>query len=544
MTKIEEDIEETGQDIKDTEEFKKLQNIIKRLLSFGPLGILISGMLGSLSGLIAKAGFADQGMFSSMVSVPDVALDMDNPLFCCHANADELNKSMDDLEDQKLECSDFADPENLAKLDSINNNLSSANSKLEGMGNEKFDKLNSKVDSFGSSFSNAGKDFDSALNNLVPSDKLNALNNFDPGMAKANEFLNDINNAIKAASASVVSLSLATEELCSFSPDILDLALCALIIPASFIPTCNFPLINKLYSLNSIPPNFNPLDNLMKKYSDIAKFDVDNLKSKLNKYMDISPKLLEDKLKDFQKKLDSFNELYKNCPYCEDKLNEINANFDKLKSVNMPKLNSPVNLNDNYLKDMKLAKTNIVNFGNTSNIVSSYNNAFNSLAQSAANIYVLANVPFPDKAKCCDCLTTALSALDEKKPKADKGKLVCGVASGKGMLTCDKAAAPIPYMIVPTMQEFGKGLSIGGVGLPTLIPSFGLCSSPSNPTAPLFVCSGGMLHGPFSPGAKTVKVVEGTTNALTEECTADCFFASGGIISIQDPGQDGTKYKK
>jgi hypothetical protein len=549
MEEIEELIEDTGQNIKDCEQFKNLQELIRKLLSYGPLGILIRNMVESLGGLIAKAGFADECLLSSMASIPDVPLDMDNPLYCCHANADDINKSMDGLEEELLECTDFADPKNLAKLDAVNSNLTGINSQLEGVCSARTEKFNSKADSFSKSIDGAGNEFDSALNKLTPPDKLNALQNFDPKMDNATALLNDINNVIKAA-ASTVSLSMATEELCSVSSDIMDLALCALIIPANFIPICNLPLLNKLYSLNNIPPNFNPLNDLMKKYSDIAKFDVDNLKSKMNKYMNISPKLLEDKLNAFQKKLDSFNELYRNCPYCEEKLNEINANFNKLKSVNMPKVNSPVNIKADYLKDMNLARVNIVNFGYNSNVVNLYNSAFNLMTQIAANVTVLANVPFPDKVKCCDCLTTSLAALKDQKPKADKAQLVCGVASTKGILKCDKGLMPIPYIIMPTMQEFGKGLWIGGVLLPTLIPAFGGCSHSSNSLAactcyiPPYICTGGILHGPFSPGAKTVTVVEATTKALTEECTAPCFIAAGGEIGIDNPGQDGTKYTK
>jgi PAB1-binding protein PBP1 len=113
------------------------------------------------------------------------------------------------------------------------------------------------------------------------------------------------------------------------------------------------------------------------------------------------------------------------------------------------------------------------------------------------------------------------------------------------MIECAFGVAPAPLSVDPT------GVTAGGLPAATImdmapmvnIPTFGMCSAPSNPeVAAATAAALGVLTpmpcvpvtvAPWAPGAVTV-TIDGMP-ALTNDSICEC--AWGGVITIEEPGQ-------
>jgi uncharacterized Zn-binding protein involved in type VI secretion len=119
------------------------------------------------------------------------------------------------------------------------------------------------------------------------------------------------------------------------------------------------------------------------------------------------------------------------------------------------------------------------------------------------------------------------------------------------LLTCSLAspAAPVPLAVTPKGTPVNAGTPVATIEdyLPgTNIPSFGMCTSPTNPAVVAATAAkmGAFTPAPcvpavttpWMPGSSTVKV--GGVPALHQGCQATC--AWGGLITIASPGNAGT----
>jgi hypothetical protein len=113
------------------------------------------------------------------------------------------------------------------------------------------------------------------------------------------------------------------------------------------------------------------------------------------------------------------------------------------------------------------------------------------------------------------------------------------------MMTCSFGMTPAPLNASPT------GVMASGLPAATImdmvpmenIPTFGMCTTPSNPeVASATAAALGVLTpmpcvpvtvAPWAPGAVSVRITE--MPALTNECMCNCMW--GGVITITEPGQ-------
>lgn len=119
------------------------------------------------------------------------------------------------------------------------------------------------------------------------------------------------------------------------------------------------------------------------------------------------------------------------------------------------------------------------------------------------------------------------------------------VCAGAG-LACSMGEAPSNLLVLPVNRVFtGTPAATIMDHMPTVnIPSFGMCSSPSNPTvAAATAAAEGVLTPmpcvpvtmtPWEPGAPTVFIAN--IRALDNTSNLDC--AWGGVIEITEPGQE------
>ncbi len=113
-------------------------------------------------------------------------------------------------------------------------------------------------------------------------------------------------------------------------------------------------------------------------------------------------------------------------------------------------------------------------------------------------------------------------------------KLACSFGSAPSTLT------PTPQS-APAQVENVQAANIMDYAPNTNVPSFGMCSSPSNPTvAAATAAAGGVLTpqacvpvipAPWTPGDPTVLVYNNP--ALTPSCQCQCTW--GGAITITSP---------
>ena len=122
------------------------------------------------------------------------------------------------------------------------------------------------------------------------------------------------------------------------------------------------------------------------------------------------------------------------------------------------------------------------------------------------------------------------------------------VVSG-AMMSCSFGVAPASLTVLPANR-----VTVGGVPAANImdyvpmmnIPTFGMCTSPSNPqVAAATAAALGVLtpqpcipvtSAPWSPGSPTVTI--GNQPALTNSSTCNCMW--GGVITISNPGQTTT----
>lgn len=114
-----------------------------------------------------------------------------------------------------------------------------------------------------------------------------------------------------------------------------------------------------------------------------------------------------------------------------------------------------------------------------------------------------------------------------------------------GIVTCNFGVAPVPLNVLPTsgVQAPTPLGNIMAYAPMTNIPTFGMCSSPSNPTVIAATAAAlGVLTpmpcvpataAPWIPGAPTV--LSGSMPTLTNSCKLLCMWA--GEISITFQGQ-------
>ncbi len=113
------------------------------------------------------------------------------------------------------------------------------------------------------------------------------------------------------------------------------------------------------------------------------------------------------------------------------------------------------------------------------------------------------------------------------------------------MIKCSFGAAPVPLNVLPTSgvqapTPLGNTMAYAPM---TNVPTFGMCSSPSNPTVIAATAAAmGVLTpmpcvpataAPWIPGAPTV--LTGSMPTLTSSCNLLCMWA--GQISISFAGQ-------
>lgn len=114
------------------------------------------------------------------------------------------------------------------------------------------------------------------------------------------------------------------------------------------------------------------------------------------------------------------------------------------------------------------------------------------------------------------------------------------------VLTCSFGAAPCSLVVLPTACTMAGSLvtaTIMDYKPMVNIATFGMCSSPANPTVISATAAAlGVLTpmpcipataAPWTPGSATVQI--GGYPALTNSCTCMCSY--GGSITITSPGQ-------
>jgi hypothetical protein len=119
------------------------------------------------------------------------------------------------------------------------------------------------------------------------------------------------------------------------------------------------------------------------------------------------------------------------------------------------------------------------------------------------------------------------------------------VVSG-ALLQCSFGAAPAPLTVLPVNRVTGCSMPAANImdHVPMLnIPSFAMCSSPSNPVVIAATAAAlGVLTPmpcvpatatPWVPGVPTVKIAN--MPAVSNECKLNCMWA--GIIAVNMAGQ-------
>lgn len=114
------------------------------------------------------------------------------------------------------------------------------------------------------------------------------------------------------------------------------------------------------------------------------------------------------------------------------------------------------------------------------------------------------------------------------------------------MMTCSFGAAPGSLIVLPANRVMTSNMPAANIMdyKPLVnIPTFGMCSSPSNPeVAAATAAALGVLTpmpcvpatvAPWTPGAS--KTMIANMPALDNSCTCNCMW--GGVISISQPGQ-------
>ena len=114
------------------------------------------------------------------------------------------------------------------------------------------------------------------------------------------------------------------------------------------------------------------------------------------------------------------------------------------------------------------------------------------------------------------------------------------------MMTCSFGVAPASLVVLPANKVMTSNMPAANImdNKPMVnIPTFGMCSSPSNPeVAAATAAALGVLTpmpcvpatvAPWSPGAS--KTMIANMPALDNSCTCNCMW--GGVISISQPGQ-------
>jgi len=121
------------------------------------------------------------------------------------------------------------------------------------------------------------------------------------------------------------------------------------------------------------------------------------------------------------------------------------------------------------------------------------------------------------------------------------GKLVTTGA----MLQCTFGSAPSSLVVADSMRPKCGNMLVATIAdnvSGSNIPSFGMCSSPTNPTVVQATsAAAGVLtpmpcvpavSAPWAPGSAKMKVLG--TPALTDSCTCQCMWS--GVISVKNPG--------
>ena len=114
------------------------------------------------------------------------------------------------------------------------------------------------------------------------------------------------------------------------------------------------------------------------------------------------------------------------------------------------------------------------------------------------------------------------------------------------MMTCTFGAAPGSLIVLPQNRVMGCSMPAANImdNKPIVnIPTFGMCSSPSNPVVAAATAAAlGVLTPmpcvpatitPWAPGSSSVMIAN--MPALNDSCTLNCMW--GGLISITQPGQ-------
>ncbi|PHR46568.1 MAG: hypothetical protein COA32_10515 [Fluviicola sp.] len=114
------------------------------------------------------------------------------------------------------------------------------------------------------------------------------------------------------------------------------------------------------------------------------------------------------------------------------------------------------------------------------------------------------------------------------------------------MMTCSFGVAPASLVVLPANKVMTSNMPAANImdNKPMVnIPTFGMCSSPSNPeVAAATAAALGVLTpmpcvpatvAPWSPGAS--KTMIANMPALDNSCTCNCMW--GGVISFSQPGQ-------
>lgn len=114
------------------------------------------------------------------------------------------------------------------------------------------------------------------------------------------------------------------------------------------------------------------------------------------------------------------------------------------------------------------------------------------------------------------------------------------------MLTCNKGLAPTSLIVssqTNTMGGYVPAATIMDFAPLTNIPTFGMCTTQSNPAVAAATSAAGgtptpapcvpVTAAPWSSGAPKTKI--GNFPALTAGCTCTCAY--GGTIEVSYPGQ-------